>query len=143
MPSLYDVSAEAQDGLFEILPRIAEDSADLANRINGEFYDLFASLGRMPGQDHARKDLTTRPVLFFPMYSSWLHISRMCVPSAPEASEHTLGVNYLVYGVKAFNRHAANSIPSSPSARSSPRSSSPRLRWPTCRFSNRPSARAC
>ena len=38
-------------------------------RINGEFYDLFASLGRMPGQGHARKDLTLRPVLFFPLYS--------------------------------------------------------------------------
>ena len=69
MPSLYDVSAEAQNDLFEIWRRIAEDSVDLANRMNGEFYDLFASLGRMPGQGHARKDLTARPVLFFPMYS--------------------------------------------------------------------------
>ena len=42
---------------------------DHPNRINGEFYDLFASLGRMPGQGHARKDLTMRPVLFFPLYS--------------------------------------------------------------------------
>ena len=69
MLTLYDVSAEAQNDLFEIWCRIAEDSVDLANRINGEFYDLFASLGRMPGQGHARKDLTTRPVLFFPLYS--------------------------------------------------------------------------
>jgi plasmid stabilization system protein ParE len=73
MPSLYDVSAEAQNDLFEIWRRIAEDSVDLANRMNGEFYDLFASLGRMPGQGHARKDLTAR---------SWWHISRMCLPSA-------------------------------------------------------------
>ena len=69
MPSLYDVSAEAQNDLFEIWRRIAEDSVDLANRIDSEFHDLFASLGRMPGQGHARKDLSTRPVLFFPMYS--------------------------------------------------------------------------
>jgi antitoxin ParD1/3/4 len=69
MPSLYDVSAEAQDDLFDIWRRIAEDSTDLADRIEREFYDLFASLGRMPGQGHTRKDLTQRAVLFFPLYS--------------------------------------------------------------------------
>jgi hypothetical protein len=36
MPSLYDVAAEAQNDLFEIWRRIAEDSVDLANRINSE-----------------------------------------------------------------------------------------------------------
>jgi plasmid stabilization system protein ParE len=65
MPSLFDVSLEAQDDLFEIWTRIAEDSIDLANRIEGEFYDLFESLARMPGQGHARTDLTPRSVLFF------------------------------------------------------------------------------
>jgi plasmid stabilization system protein ParE len=69
MASLYDVSAEAQNDLFDIWRRIAEDSVDLANRIEGEFYDLFASLGRMPHQGHTRKDLTRQPVLFFPLYS--------------------------------------------------------------------------
>jgi plasmid stabilization system protein ParE len=33
------------------------------------FYELFASLGRMPGQGHARRDLTKRRVRFFPLYS--------------------------------------------------------------------------
>jgi len=42
---------------------------NLANRIEVEFYELFASLGRMPRQGHARIDLTKRPVLFFPLYS--------------------------------------------------------------------------
>src|ERR1035438_220942 len=69
MTSLYDVSAEAQNDLFEIWRHIAEDSVDLANRIESEFYDLFAALGRMPGQGHSRKDLTRQPVLFFPLYS--------------------------------------------------------------------------
>jgi len=41
----------------------------LANRIESEFDVLFASLGRTPGQGHSRKDLTKRPVLFFPLYS--------------------------------------------------------------------------
>jgi antitoxin ParD1/3/4/toxin ParE1/3/4 len=69
MASLYDVSAEAQNDLFEIWRRIAHDSVELTNRIESEFYELFASLGRMPGQGHTRKDLTKRPVLFFPLYS--------------------------------------------------------------------------
>jgi plasmid stabilization system protein ParE len=67
--TLYQVSSEAQDDLFEIWQKIAEDSVDLANRIEAEFYSLFESLARMPGQGHTRKDLTKRPVLFFPLYS--------------------------------------------------------------------------
>lgn len=67
--SLYEVSAEAQDDLFEIWKRIAGDSVTLADRIDSEFHELFASLGRMPGQGHRRKDLTDKPVLFFPLYS--------------------------------------------------------------------------
>jgi plasmid stabilization system protein ParE len=67
--SLYDVSTQAQDDLFEIWRRIARDSVKLANRIEDEFEELFMALGRMPAQGHTRKDLTSRPVLFFPMYS--------------------------------------------------------------------------
>jgi antitoxin ParD1/3/4/toxin ParE1/3/4 len=67
--SLYDISAEAQDDLFEIWKRIASDSLTLADRIDSEFHELFASLGSMPGQGHTRRDLTPRPVLFFPLYS--------------------------------------------------------------------------
>ena len=66
---LYDVSAEAQNDLFEIWRRIADDNIDLANRIDNEFHELFVSLGEMPRQGHTRKDLTQRPVLFFPLYS--------------------------------------------------------------------------
>ena len=69
MTPLYEVSAEAQNDLFEIWRYIADDSVELANRIEGEFYELFASLGRMPGQGHVRADLTKRPVRFLPMYS--------------------------------------------------------------------------
>jgi antitoxin ParD1/3/4/toxin ParE1/3/4 len=69
MVSLYDVSAEAQNDLFEIWRRIAADSVDLANRIESEFRELFASLAEMPGQGHTRQELTKRPVLFFPLYS--------------------------------------------------------------------------
>ncbi len=66
---LYQISSEAQDDLFEIWQRIAVDSVDLANRIEAEFYSLFDSLARMPGQGHTRTDITKRPVLFLPLYS--------------------------------------------------------------------------
>lgn len=33
------------------------------------FASFLLRLGRMPGQGHTRKDLTQRPVLFFPLYS--------------------------------------------------------------------------
>ena len=69
MTPLYDVASAAQDDLFEIWSHIAKDSVDLANRIDFEFYELFASLGRMPTQGHTRKDLTHHSVLFFPLYS--------------------------------------------------------------------------
>lgn len=69
MPPQYEVSAEAQNDLFEIWQRIAIDSVGLANRIEDEFHDLFASIARMPRQGHGRKDLTKKPVLFFPLYS--------------------------------------------------------------------------
>lgn len=69
MEARYEISAGAQNDLFEIWQRIATDSVDLANRIDDEFHTLFTSLARMPGQGHIRRDLTQRPVLFFPLYS--------------------------------------------------------------------------
>ncbi len=68
-PSPYDVSNEAQDDLFDIWRRIADDSVELADRIESEFYDLFETLGKMPGLGHPRRDLTKRHVLFFGLYS--------------------------------------------------------------------------
>lgn len=50
MATLYSVAAEAQHDLFEIWRRIAGDSVELAERIHGEFHELFTSLGRMPSQ---------------------------------------------------------------------------------------------
>jgi antitoxin ParD1/3/4/toxin ParE1/3/4 len=69
MQSLYSLSAEALDDLWEIWQRIASDSMDLANRIDDEFHDLFVCLAQQPGQGHSRPDLTDQAVLFFPLYS--------------------------------------------------------------------------
>jgi plasmid stabilization system protein ParE len=67
--TLYQVADEAQSDLFEIWDHIAKDSLSLADRIDGEFHGLFASLGRTPGLGHTRKDLTKKPELFFPLHS--------------------------------------------------------------------------
>jgi plasmid stabilization system protein ParE len=69
MSALYEVTTEAQNDLFQIWRRISADSAVLADRIDTEFHELFASLAAMPRQGHTRKDLTKQPVLFFPLYS--------------------------------------------------------------------------
>jgi plasmid stabilization system protein ParE len=45
MASLYEISQEAQNDLFEIWRRIAQDSVDLANRIETEFEALFGVIG--------------------------------------------------------------------------------------------------
>jgi plasmid stabilization system protein ParE len=58
--TLYEVSAEAQEDLFGSWSHIAEDSVELANRIDSEFHALFASLGRMPGQGRLPGDISTR-----------------------------------------------------------------------------------
>jgi plasmid stabilization system protein ParE len=65
----YLVSPEANSDIFEIWRWIAKDSIELADRVEAELHDIFEALARMPGQGHQRKDLTQRPVLFFPLYS--------------------------------------------------------------------------
>ncbi|MGA2580264.1 MAG: type II toxin-antitoxin system RelE/ParE family toxin [Bryobacteraceae bacterium] len=54
---LYSISAEAQNDLFEIWRRIADDSVELADRIEREFHELFASLGRTASGTYSRRSL--------------------------------------------------------------------------------------
>jgi plasmid stabilization system protein ParE len=65
----YVVTPEASRDLFQIWLYIAEHSEDNADRVEREFYELFASLSEQPGQGHVRPDYTKADVLFFPMYS--------------------------------------------------------------------------
>jgi antitoxin ParD1/3/4/toxin ParE1/3/4 len=55
--------------MLEIWQRIAGDSVDLADRIENELHDLFATLARMPAMGHKRQDLRHRDLRFFPLYS--------------------------------------------------------------------------
>ena len=63
------VSREAQEDLYGIWVYIARDSVHAANRVEQEMHETFAALSSMPRLGHLRKDLTTRPVLFFSIYS--------------------------------------------------------------------------
>ena len=46
---------------------IAKDSIDAADRWIDRLYDAFESIGRNPGIGHRREDLTSLPVLFWPV----------------------------------------------------------------------------
>lgn len=65
----YVVSPEANGDLFDIWRWIARDSLELADRVESELYDAFALIGATPSIGHSRRDLTRKPVLFFPVYS--------------------------------------------------------------------------
>jgi antitoxin ParD1/3/4 len=65
----YLVSPEANSDIIAIWRWIAKDSVDLADRVDTELHDVFEALARMPRLGHRREDLTSRPVLFYPLYS--------------------------------------------------------------------------
>jgi plasmid stabilization system protein ParE len=65
----YVVTPEAAADLLRIWLYIADDSEESADRVQAEFYEMFDSLSRMPGQGHRRLDYTKAEVLFFPVYS--------------------------------------------------------------------------
>lgn len=50
----YSVSPQAIDDLFEIWQYIAQDSEEAADRVQGEFYEVFSSLAQTPGQGHRK-----------------------------------------------------------------------------------------
>lgn len=65
----YYISRDADVDLDLIWAFIARDSIEAAERVDREFYKTFESLARMPEQGYQRRDLTKRPVRFFPLYS--------------------------------------------------------------------------
>lgn len=65
----FDVTPEARRDLRELWAFIADDDLDVADRVLDEMTAAFARLAQMPGLGHTRRDLTARPVLFWPVYS--------------------------------------------------------------------------
>jgi plasmid stabilization system protein ParE len=63
----YTLSVDADFDLDDIWEYIAADSIHAADRWIGELFDAFEALGRTPGMGHRREDLTSFPVLFWPI----------------------------------------------------------------------------
>lgn len=63
------LSPQARRDWDMILEYIATGSIDSALRAHERFLDVFRFLGENPGAGHYRRDLTTRPLRFFPVYS--------------------------------------------------------------------------
>ena len=63
------LSAEAHRDWEEILEYIATDSIDSGLKVHERFLEVFRILGENPEAGHFRKDLTSRPLRFFPVYS--------------------------------------------------------------------------
>ena len=58
---------EAYADIDDIWEYIAADSTDAADQWIGKLFDAFEALGRTPGMGHRRDDLTSFPVLFWPV----------------------------------------------------------------------------
>lgn len=63
----YVLSVDADLDLDEVWEYIAADHIEAADRWIGKLFDAFEALGRTPGMGHKREDLTSYPVLFWPV----------------------------------------------------------------------------
>ena len=71
----YILGVDADVDLNEIWEYIATDSIDAADGWIRKLFDAFEALGRAPGMGHTRRDLTSHPLLFWPV-GSYLIIYR-------------------------------------------------------------------
>jgi plasmid stabilization system protein ParE len=65
----FVLAREAKRDLEEILDYIAEDSVEASFRVGERFEEVFEMLGNHPALGHFRRDLTARPLRFFPVYT--------------------------------------------------------------------------
>ena len=65
----YEISPEALDDLVNIQEFIEADNSAAAERLIDEFFRAFEHLQKWPRSGHSRVDLTSKPVLFWPVGS--------------------------------------------------------------------------
>ena len=65
----YFYSPEGRLDLLEIWEYIARDNIDIADRVEREIQQAVSTLARNPGLGHMRRDLTSKAVRFWPIYS--------------------------------------------------------------------------
>ena len=70
MSGRYVLAPEAASDLVQIWRYIKKQSSvDMADRVEAVILDRIAFLAENPGAGHWRRNLTERPVKFFPVYS--------------------------------------------------------------------------
>jgi plasmid stabilization system protein ParE len=72
----YRITTQAEDDIVEIASYIAADNPRAADRFVSDAYDTFDLLARRPRMGHTRRDLTSLPVLFWPLRKRYLVIYR-------------------------------------------------------------------
>ncbi|MEW6304251.1 MAG: type II toxin-antitoxin system RelE/ParE family toxin [Verrucomicrobiota bacterium] len=68
----YRLTNAAEDDLFNIWAYIAEDNPKAADRLEDDIFEACLQLARRPDLGHFRRDLTDKPVRFFPVRSTYL-----------------------------------------------------------------------
>ena len=68
--SLFELAPGAEDDVWDIWQYLAlQAGSEIASRVESELFDAFTNLTQAPNIGHRRTDLTTRPVLFYTLYS--------------------------------------------------------------------------
>jgi antitoxin ParD1/3/4 len=70
----YWLTPAAEDDLFDIWAYIAADDFEAAERIEGELLEACVDLAARPDLGHFRRDLTDKPVRFFPGRGTYLMV---------------------------------------------------------------------
>jgi plasmid stabilization system protein ParE len=63
----YVLGSDAELDLDEIWEYIAQDNIQAADRWIAKLFEAFDALAHTPGMGHKREDLTTLPILFWPV----------------------------------------------------------------------------
>ena len=61
----FIVSGIAKQHLFQIWEHFAETSLELADKMQGDFYQAFANLATMPGMGHYREEVLDKRYKFW------------------------------------------------------------------------------
>jgi plasmid stabilization system protein ParE len=95
--SLYELTESAATDLRDIIAYLAEHAGEAtASRIEDELFAKFESLAANSGQGHVRSDLTTFPLVFFPIGPFLIVYQRERVP---------ILIHAVFHGVRDVKRH--------------------------------------
>ena len=79
--SSYILSVDADLDLDDVWEYIAADNIDAADHWIERLFNAFEALGQTPGMGHRRKDLTSYPVLFWPVGAYLIIYRAECRPN--------------------------------------------------------------